>query len=93
MPPVDGGHPVGFWIWAALAVAGLLALLLVDRLLSAAERRGYVHWRKRRPSRVTVSTALLSLQSIYEPQKVHIGEERRRIDVDQPGEDEPLKGR
>lgn len=84
---------MAYWSWAALGVAGVLALLLVDRLLLAAERRGFVHWRKRRPSRVTVSTALLSLQAIYEPQKVHVVEERRRSNVEQAGDDEPLGGR
>jgi hypothetical protein len=75
------------WIgWAAVAV---VVLIVVDRLALAAESRGWIYWRRRKPTRSTVGTAVLRVQAIFEPQIEHVVEERAEIGADQPGDDEP----
>jgi hypothetical protein len=74
-----------------VVVAVCLALLVgFDRSMLAAERRGWVRWRRSPPSRATASTALLQILSIYQPSHEHIVEERRAADADEAEDDEPL---
>lgn len=57
--------------------AGLvLALILVDRLLLAAEARGWIYWRRRKASTGTVGSALLEVQKLIEPGQRHVAEAR-----------------
>jgi hypothetical protein len=65
-------------------------LVAFDRLMLAAERRGWVRWRRSPPSRASANTALLSVLSLYQPSHEHIVEERRAADTDEAEDDEPL---
>lgn len=77
----------GVFIVAA-SIAGLLAF---DRLMLAAEARGWVRWRRSPPTRASANTALLEILSIYEPAHQHVVEERRATDAeDEAGDDDPL---
>jgi hypothetical protein len=75
--------------WLAGAAAALFAL---DRALLAAERRGWVYWRRRGPTPGAAGTALLEVQAIFEPDRQHVVEEIRRqgADIDHAADDEPL---
>lgn len=69
-------------------VAGLVAF---DRLMLAAEARGWVRWRRSPPTRASANTALLEILSIYEPAHQHVVEERRATDADdEAGDDDPI---
>jgi hypothetical protein len=74
------------WGWLLPLAA---ALLLADRGLLAAERRGLVYWRHRSASTSALGTALLGLQAILEPDKHHVVEERVRGDADEDADGEP----
>ena len=77
-----------------LVILGTFVVLVVavDRLMLRAESRGWVHWRRTKPSRTAVGSAMLELHSILEPDKEHVVEERARVrgDIDQAGDDDPL---
>jgi len=60
------------WLIVALAVA--VGLLLIDRLLLAAEARGWIYWRRSRPSPGTRAGALLELHAMLEPDRRHTAE-------------------
>lgn len=81
------------WV-PALGVAALVVatLVVLDRLLLAAERRGWVYWRRSRASTSRASSALLSIQSIFEPDREHVVEERVReeADIDVAEDHDPL---
>jgi hypothetical protein len=74
------------WSWALLLV---VALPLADRGLLAAERHGFVYWRRRSASTSALGTALLGLQAILEPDKHHVVEERVRGDADEDADGDP----
>lgn len=76
----------------AVVLLGLVALVIVDRLLLAAERRGWIYWRRSKASVSRASSALLSIQSIFEPDREHVVEERAReeADIDVATDDDPL---
>jgi hypothetical protein len=77
---------VPWWLWVPVVV---LACVALDRLLLAAERRRWIYYRTTAPSRGTVGQALLSLETLFMPEKRHVVEPRAAIDADQPGDDEP----
>ena len=60
--------------WWGWALVGLLALGVVDRLLLAAERRGWINYRRTETRRGTAARAALSMQQIFEPDKHHVVE-------------------
>jgi hypothetical protein len=69
-----------------LVVLGIVAgLFLLDRLLLALERRGWIYYRKRRGSSGALGNSMLEVQKILEPSKRHVVEERLR-DADGPQE-------
>lgn len=57
-------------IAVALAFAAL-ALWLADRLLLAAEARGWIYYRRRKASPGTRASAFLEMQSMLEPGRTH----------------------
>jgi hypothetical protein len=59
--------------WTAGVV---LFLYVADRLLLAAEDRGWIYWRKKKASPGTAGNALLHMQAILEPQRRHVLEQR-----------------
>lgn len=77
---------------AAVVLLGLVALVIIDRLLLAAERRGWIYWRRSRASVSRASSALLSIQSIFEPDRKHVVEERAREEaaIDVAADDDPV---
>lgn len=76
-----------------VVVGGLVAgALLFDRAMLWAENHGWVYWRRNKASRSSLGSAMLELQSILEPDKQHVVEERarQRGDIQQAGDDDPL---
>lgn len=74
------------WSWV---VGGVVVLVVADRLLLAAERRGWVYWRHSKASSTSLGTAMLAVQSILEPDKEHVVEERRRADREESEDGDP----
>jgi hypothetical protein len=78
-----------------IVIAGLVtAVLLFDLAMLWAEGRGWVYWRRNKASRSALGSAMLEVQSILEPDKEHVVEERARErgDIQQTGDDDPLDG-
>jgi hypothetical protein len=62
-------------IRTTLIVAGVVAALVaVDRLLLAAEARGWIYWRRRKASPGTRAGAMLELHALLEPDRKHAAE-------------------
>jgi hypothetical protein len=77
-----------------LAIVGLgLLLFLFDRLALAMERRGWIYYRKRKPSSTSLGNAFLSIQSILEPGTEKVIEVRREKKDGQDSGDGPPAGR
>jgi len=53
--------------WLLGLVLGAAALLVADRLLLAAEARGWVYWRRRRASADALGDALARIHALVEP--------------------------
>lgn len=67
--------------WILGGLGAVVALLLVDRLFSWLESRGWMYWRKSKsPPGDAVSSAILELQSFVDP-KVRTVIETRRDDA------------
>lgn len=58
-------------VWVLVAAA---ACLVLDRLLLAAEARGWIYWRRRRASPGTPAGAMLELHAMLEPSRRHTAE-------------------
>jgi hypothetical protein len=74
-------------------IGGLVVVALVfDRAMLWAERRGWVYWRREKAFHSALGSAMLEVQSILEPDKEHVVEERarQRGDIEQAGSDDPL---
>ncbi|HSK24471.1 MAG TPA: hypothetical protein VK906_14895 [Egicoccus sp.] len=78
------------WFWMVVLVA--VGAFVLDRLLTAAEDRGWVYWRKSSPSTGSAGIAMLSVQAIFEPDKQHVVDERLRqaAEIEEAEDDEPL---
>lgn len=79
--------PVMKWSFVAAAVAA--ALVVVDRLLLAAERRGWIYWRKRKASPGSLAGAMLEIHSLMQPSARHVAEEQRRVIHEEDDSGEP----
>ena len=80
------------WGWAlAGLVAAAIAIAVLDRLLLAAEERGWLYYRRRKASRRATANALMSVLEIYKPEVHHTVEESRRYDADEEADDDPLR--
>jgi len=53
-----------------ILIAGLIFML--DRLLLYMERRGWIYYRKKKPSSSALSSACLEIQQMLEPSKKHV---------------------
>lgn len=62
-------------LWLGIAV---MALVVLDRALLAAEAKGWIYWRRRAPSQSSVGDALQQVQALVEPGAHHVVEERDR---------------
>ena len=66
------------------------ALFAIDRLFLYFESRGWLYWRKKKASPGAKGVALLELQSILEPQKVHQIEQMRQGQVEEDENGDPI---
>ena len=57
----------------------VLGLYLLDRLGLWAERQGWIYYRYKRASRTSIANAILELQTIVDPSKRYVVEERKKI--------------
>jgi hypothetical protein len=62
--------------WIGIAI--VLAAYGLHRLASWAEARGWIYYRKRRGSSGTLGDAFLEVQTMFDPSKKIVLEERRR---------------
>ncbi len=58
--------------WFAWGLAAGCGVFLADRLGLWLERRGWIFYRTRSASRGARTAALLSIQSVFEPDKEHV---------------------
>jgi hypothetical protein len=66
-------------IWFGLIVAVLVTLFVLDRLMLAAERRGWIYYRRRKPTSGSASAAALGpVMDVFRPQERIVVEERLR---------------
>ncbi len=64
-----------WWLWVVLAL-GLLVVL--DRLMLAAERRGWVYYRHRKPTSGSMSSAAFwSISDVLQPGRQVVVEQQR----------------
>lgn len=76
-----------------LAAAGIgLVLFFLDRLALAMERRGWIYYRKNKPSSTSLGNAFLDLQSLLEPGTKQVVEVRREKKDQHDSGDEPEAG-
>ena len=80
----------GGWLRVALWAAGIAAALFVlDRLLLAAEARGWIYWRRHKASPGTLGNAVASMHALLEPDRRHAAEERRAVRREAEDEEGP----
>lgn len=73
-----------------LWLAGIAALLLgLDRLLLHMESRGWIYYRKKKPSPGTVGGAFLEVQNLVEPSKKYVIRLQKEDRKDQSESGEP----
>ena len=58
------------------ALAALVLLYGLHRVALWAERRGWIYYRRRRGTSAALGNALLNVQSLVEPSRKHVLEER-----------------
>jgi hypothetical protein len=76
--------------WAVLVVGGLC---LLHRIALWAEARGWIYYRKQRGGSGSLGNAFLEVQTILEPSKRHILEERvKKAPATQESGDQPNAG-
>ena len=77
----------------AIAIVVALAFFVLDRLLLAAERRGWVYWRKRKSSPGTTAAAMMEIHSMIEPGRAHVAEAIRAEETEQDDEGDDVDSR
>jgi hypothetical protein len=76
-----------------LAAVGMgLVLFFFDRLALAMERRGWIYYRKNKPSSTSLGNAFLNVQSLLEPGTKQVIEVRREKKDQHDSGDEPEAG-
>ena len=75
--------------WLAIALAVGVGLVVIDRLLLAAEARGWLYWRRRKASPGSRAGALLELHALLEPDRRHAAELARAEAHDEDEEGGP----
>jgi hypothetical protein len=76
-------------LWLLLVVA---AVTLLHRLALWLEARGHVYYLRRRPSTSALGNAFLEVQSLLEPGKRVVVEERKRVEEEEETGDPPESG-
>ena len=72
--------------WIIKSILILLSLFIIDRIGLWAEKRGYVYWRKKKPSSGGFGNALGELQSFMRPSAKYVIEVQEKKDVKERGE-------
>ena len=57
----------------------IIGFYLLDRFGLCAERRGWIYYRYKRASRTAIGNSILELQTIVDPSKRYVVEERKKI--------------
>ena len=79
--------------YCLLGLGVLASLCSLHRLALWAERRGWIYYRKRRGSSGTLASAALEVQSLMEPSRRYVLQEKRRDRrEDQDSGDPPSSG-
>ncbi|MGK2856865.1 MAG: hypothetical protein ACSLFQ_06640 [Thermoanaerobaculia bacterium] len=73
----------------AIILAVAVALFALDRLLLAAEARGWIYYRKKQSSPGTSASAFLELQSMLEPGRKYEIQALRNDEEERDDEGEP----
>jgi len=63
--------------WIVIVAAVVLGSILLDRLALWMEKRGWIYYRRNKPSSSRLGTAFLEIQSILEPDKKQIIEVKK----------------
>ncbi|MEQ1868566.1 MAG: hypothetical protein ABL961_00890 [Vicinamibacterales bacterium] len=72
--------------WAVLVAAGVYSL---HRLALRMEARGWIYYRKKRGSSGALSSAVLEVQSMFEPSKRYVLEERQKESTEEHESGDP----
>jgi len=80
--------PMKILIWIAAAV---IALFVLDRLGLLMEKRGWIYYRKKKPSQSSLGNAFLEIQSILEPSKKILVEVKKDEKKEQAQSGDPPK--
>ena len=67
---------MGTAAWVLSAVAVIVALVVLDRLLLAAARRRWIYYRTTRAPRGAAAEQMLQLASIWDPSAQHVLDQR-----------------
>lgn len=76
-----------------IVVGSILAFFVLDQLLLAAERRGWIYWRKKSASPGTTASAMLEVQSMFEPGRAHVVEASRAEATEEDDEGDDIDSR
>ena len=74
---------------AVLVVLGVGVLYCLHRLGVWAEQRGWIYYRKKHGSSGALSSAVLEIQSLLEPSKQYVLEEKTRDPVEEEDSGDP----
>lgn len=68
-----------------------LALFAIDRLALWAEAKGWIYWRKKRPSTSALSSVLMEMNTIANPsaEYVTVVKDGKKFEERQNGDDDP----
>jgi len=70
---------------AAIVLAIIAVALVIDRALLAAERRGWIYWRRKKASPGTAAAAFMEIHSMVDPGRSHAAD---AIRAEEPEEDD-----
>lgn len=62
-----------------ILAAAATAVFLLDRLLLFFEKKGYIYYRKTKGTGSTLGASALEMQSILQPEKKYIVEEKKKV--------------
>jgi hypothetical protein len=75
-----------------IAAGAAAVLYVLDRLLLAAEARGWIYWRRRKASPGTRAGAVMELHALLEPDRKHTAEALREVRHEEDDEGGPGPG-
>ena len=78
--------------WVPWVVAGLIALVLLDRLLLRLESRGWIFYRRTKGPRGGATYHVREMASVFDPVIKYVQEEIVEEEEEQDESGEPLEG-